>query len=96
MWNIKTIHKRDDGGTVAMELETMDRRFDVNVRSDGCLELHSYQVTEENRHISDTFHTCDLRDFTEVLQSLHEVCREQFGDGSYWKDEPAKTAEFVG
>lgn len=96
MWNIKTIHKRDDGGTVAVELETMDRRFDVNVRWDGCLEIHSYHTTEESRELSDTLHTCDLRGFVEVLQSLDETCREQFGEGSYWTGEAVKTPEVVG
>lgn len=79
-----------------MELESMDRQFDVNVRWDGCLELHAYSVTEENREIHDTFHTCDLRALVEVMQSLEEVCREQFGDQSYWTQELAKTEEVVG
>jgi hypothetical protein len=96
MWNIKTIHKRDEGGTVAIELETMDRRFDVNVRWDGCMELHSYQTTEEGRELSDTLHTCDLRGLVEVLQSLDEICQGQFGEGSYWTEGAAKIAEVVG
>ncbi|MCY9698467.1 hypothetical protein [Paenibacillus alginolyticus] len=75
MWIIKTEHKRDeDGGTVALELET-----------DGCTEIHVYSVTEENRELKDTFHTCDLIGFIDTLQTLDNVCQDYFGEGSYWE-----------
>jgi hypothetical protein len=85
MWIIKTEHTREDGGTVALELESEDGQFDVNVRWDGCMEIHVYSVTEENRELNDTFHTCDLKEFMETLKSLHGVCQEFFGEGSYWE-----------
>lgn len=86
LWIIKSEHKRDeDGGTVALELETEDKRFDVNVRWDGCTEIHVSSVTEENRQLEDVFHTCDLKEFVDVLQTLDSVCQEYFGEGSYWK-----------
>ncbi|TJY43998.1 hypothetical protein E5161_00955 [Cohnella pontilimi] len=89
MWTIKARHVRDaDGGTAALELETEDRRLDVNVRWDGCMELHVYSVTEENRELHDTFHTCDLVGFIEALHSLNEVCRHYFDKGSYWERDP--------
>jgi hypothetical protein len=91
VWVIKTVHKRDmDGGTAALELETEDKRFDVNVRWDGCAEIHVSSVTEENRELLDTFHTCDLRSFIEALQSLDQVCQENFGEGSYWTQKTDK------
>lgn len=94
MWIIKTEHKRDvDGGTAALELETEDKRFDVNIRWDGCAEIHVYSITEENREINDTFHTCDLKGFIDVLQSLNSVCQDYFGEGSYWED--TQDVEFV-
>ncbi|KQX68074.1 hypothetical protein ASD40_24625 [Paenibacillus sp. Root444D2] len=86
LWIIKTEHKRDeDGGTVALELETDDKRLDVNVRWDGCTEIHVYSVTEENRELNDTFHTCDLKGFIDTLQNLDNVCQDYFGEGSYWE-----------
>ncbi|OZB94090.1 hypothetical protein [Paenibacillus sp. XY044] len=86
MWIIKTEHKRDaDGGIAALELETEDKRFDVNIRWDGCAEIHVYSI-EENRDINDTFHTCDLKGIIDVLQSLNNVCKDYFGKGSYWED----------
>ncbi|XEC92965.1 hypothetical protein AB6A23_16430 [Paenibacillus tarimensis] len=88
MWVIKTVHKRDeDGGTAALELETDDQFLDVNVRWDGCTEIQVYSMTEENRELKDTFHTCDLRGFIEALQSLDYVCGEYFREGSYWERE---------
>jgi hypothetical protein len=86
MWIIKTQHKNEDGATVALELESEDGQFDVNVRWDGCMEVHVYSVTEENRELHDTFHTCDVKGFIEKLQSLNGVCAEFFGEGSYWKE----------
>lgn len=83
-WVIKAKHKREDGGTAALELETEDQTFDVNVRWDGCMEIHVYSTTEEDRKLADTFHTCDLNRFIGILQSLQEVCLDYFGDGSYW------------
>ncbi|UUZ86212.1 hypothetical protein LJK88_24060 [Paenibacillus sp. P26] len=86
MWIVKTEHKRDeDGGTVALELETEDKRLDVNVRWDGCAEIHVYSVTEENRELRDTFHTCDLKGMIEELQNLDAICQDFFGEGSYWE-----------
>jgi hypothetical protein len=86
MWVIKSEHKRDeDGGTVALELETKDKQFDVNIRWDGCAEIHVYSVTEEDRMLNDTFHTCDLKEFIAMLQSLDTVCRDFFGQGTYWE-----------
>ncbi len=86
MWRIKSRHVRDaDGGTAALELETEDGLLDVNVRWDGCMEIHVYSVTEENRELNDTFHTCDLKGFIEALTSLDRACRDYFGDGSYWE-----------
>lgn len=93
-WIIKTEHKRDDGGTVALELETEDRQFDVNVRWDGCMEIHVYSTTEENRTLADTFHTCDLNGFIESLQSLSAVCLQYFEEGSYWESEPKDSVTF--
>ncbi|WP_409299860.1 hypothetical protein [Peribacillus sp. SCS-155] len=84
MWIIKTKHQREDGGTAAIELESKDGRFDINARWDGCIEVHVYSVTEENRKLHDTFHTCDLKDFIESLNSLPPVLSEFFEDGSYW------------
>jgi hypothetical protein len=84
MWIIKTKHKGEDGITVALELKSEDGKFDVNVRWDGCMEIHIYSVTEENRELNDTFHTCDLNGFVAKLQSLNGVCAEFFGKGSYW------------
>ncbi|MBJ9987880.1 hypothetical protein [Paenibacillus sp. S28] len=87
MWIIKTEHKRDEnGGIAALELETEDKRFDVNIRWDGCAEIHVYSITEENREINDTFHTCDLKGMIDMLQSLNSVCKDYFGKGSYWED----------
>lgn len=85
-WIIKTEHRREDGGTAALELETEDRMFDVNVRWDGCMEIHVYSKTEENRELKDTFHTCDIRQFIAALQSLQQACGEFFGTGSYWEE----------
>jgi hypothetical protein len=84
MWNIKTRHQREDGGTVALELESEDGKFDVNARWDGCLEIHVFSITEEQRELHDTFHTCDLRGFMENLTSLNHVLADFFGEGSYW------------
>lgn len=86
MWIIKTEHKDADGGIAALELETEDKRFDVNIRWDGCAEIHVYSITEENREINDTFHTCDLKGIIDVLESLNSVCKDYFGKGSYWED----------
>ncbi|MFL0575044.1 hypothetical protein ACH0BK_29170 [Priestia megaterium] len=85
MWVIKTEHRREGGGTVALELESEDGKFDINVRWDGCMEIHVYSITEESRELEDTFHTCDLNGFIEKLQSLNEVCLDYFGEGSYWE-----------
>ncbi|MEB3102883.1 hypothetical protein [Ferviditalea candida] len=86
MWIIKTVHKRDeDGGIAALELETEDKRLDVNVRWDGCTEIHVFSVTEENRELKDVFHTCDLKGFIEALQTLDSACQDYFGEGSYWE-----------
>ncbi|KIL37808.1 hypothetical protein SD70_30500 [Gordoniibacillus kamchatkensis] len=85
-WIIKTKHQREDGGTAALELETEDLMFDVNARWDGCMEIHMYETTEENRELKDTLHTCDIRQLIETLQSLEEACRDFFGTGSYWED----------
>lgn len=94
MWIIKTVHKRDeDGGTTALELESDDNRFDVNIRWDGCMEIHVYSVTEENRDLHDTFHTCDLKGFIESLQTLDAVCQDYFGQGSYWDRNDGENAE---
>jgi hypothetical protein len=94
LWTIKARHVRDlDGETAALELETGDGRIDVNVRWDGCMEIHVYSVTEENRELSDTFHTCDLVGFTEALQSLNEVCRQFFDKGTYWEKDPEEPEE---
>jgi hypothetical protein len=88
LWIIKTEHKRDeDGGTAALELETDDKRLDVNVRWDGCIEIHVYSVTDENRELNDTFHTCDLNGFINALQTLNHVCQDHFGAGSYWEQQ---------
>jgi hypothetical protein len=84
-WIIKTEHQREDGGTVALELETADRMFDVNVRWDGCMEIHLYATTEENRKLKDIVRTCDIRAFIETMQSLDEACGQYFGAGSYWE-----------
>jgi hypothetical protein len=84
-WNIKTKHQREDGGLVALELESMDKTLDVNVRWDGCMEIHIYSVTEENRSIQDTLHTCDIRGLTEIFISLNQVCEEAFGSNGYWE-----------
>ena len=85
MWVIKAEHRREGGGTVALELESEDGKFDVNVRWDGCMEIHVYSITEESRELEDTFHTCDLNGFIEKLQSLNGVCWDYFGEGSYWE-----------
>ncbi|PLR83007.1 hypothetical protein CVD25_10130 [Bacillus canaveralius] len=86
MWVIKTEHKRDHGGTAALELESEDGKWDVNARWDGCMEIHVYSITEENRELKDTFHTCDLNGFIDKLQSLNGVLSEFFGDEeSYWE-----------
>ncbi|WP_199620783.1 hypothetical protein [Paenibacillus alkalitolerans] len=85
LWNIKTKHTREDGGTVALELESADQTFDVNVRWDGCMEIHVYTVTEEDRQLKDTFHTCDIGGFIESLKSLNAVCADYFNEGSYWE-----------
>ncbi|WP_027409757.1 hypothetical protein [Anoxybacteroides tepidamans] len=74
MWIIKTQHKSGDGTTVALELESEDGQFDVNVRWDGYTEVHIYSLTEENRELQDTFHTCDLNELIERLRSLNQVC----------------------
>jgi hypothetical protein len=86
-WNIKTEHKRNDesAGTAAIELESIDRQFDVNVRWDGCMEIHVFHVTEEGREFKDTIHTCDINGLINVLQSLNEQCQVYFGEGSYWE-----------
>jgi hypothetical protein len=94
LWTIKARHVRDaDGGTAALELQTEDNRLNVNVRWDGCMEIHVYSVTEENRELQDTFHTCDLVGFVEALQSLNEVCRNYFNEGSYWERDPDEEYE---
>jgi hypothetical protein len=94
LWTIKARHLRDaDGGTAALELETEDGRLDVNVRWDGCMEIHVYSVSEENRELSDTFHTCDLNGLIETLTSLDQVCRDYFGEGSYWKHDSSDNEE---
>ena len=85
MWVIKTEHKREGGGTAALELESEDGKFDANVRWDGCMEIHVYSITEESRELEATFHTCDLKGFIEKLQSLDGVCADLFDDSSYWK-----------
>ncbi|AJY75454.1 hypothetical protein [Paenibacillus beijingensis] len=86
MWIIKTEHQRnEDGGTVALELESDDKLLDVNVRWDGCMEIHVYSITEENRQLKDTFHTCDIKGFIDALHSLDRVCQDYFGEGSYWE-----------
>jgi hypothetical protein len=84
-WIIKTEHRREGGGTVALELETVNRMFDVNVRWDGCMEIHVYATTEENRELEDIVRTCDIRAFIATLQSLDEACGQYFGAGSYWE-----------
>jgi hypothetical protein len=84
MWVIKTEHKNGDGGTAALELETEDGRFDVNVRWDGCMEIHVYSVTEEDRKLHDTLHTCDLKGLIERMQEIDGICHEFFDEGSYW------------
>jgi hypothetical protein len=94
LWTIKARHVRDaDGGTAALELETADKRLDVDVRWDGCMEIHVYSVTEENRQLSDTFHTCDLKGFIEILSSLDQACQDYFGAGSYWEKDPTNEQE---
>jgi hypothetical protein len=89
-WIVKSEHQRNDGGTVALELETEDGMYDVNVRWDGCMEIHTYMNTEENRELADTFHTCDVIEFMDTLLSLSEACRDYFGSG-YWQ--PRTTIE---
>ena len=51
-----------------LKLESEDGKFDINVRWDGCTEIHIYSITEESLVIEDTFHTCDLNGFIEKLQ----------------------------
>ena len=80
-WNVKTIHKMDDGGVAALELESADGMWDVNIRWDGCAEIHLYTQTEERFELRDSVHTCDLQGFVEALQSLQEACRPFFGGG---------------
>jgi hypothetical protein len=70
MWIIQTEHRREGGETVTIELESEDGKFDVNVRWDGCTEIHVYLITEESRELEDIFHTCDLNGFIEKLQSF--------------------------
>lgn len=95
MWTIKTRHVRDvDGGTAALELQTEDKLLDVNVRWDGCMEIHVYSLTEENRELKDMFHTCDLKAFIEALTSLDQVCQDYFGEGTYWEREPEEEPGF--
>ncbi|WP_052476494.1 hypothetical protein [Cohnella kolymensis] len=89
MWTIKARHVRDvDGGTAALELQTDDRLLDVNVRWDGCMEIHMYSRTEENRELKDMFHTCDLKALIETLTSLDGVCQDYFREGTYWERDP--------
>jgi hypothetical protein len=89
-WNIKSFHRREDGGTTALELESADKQFDVNARWDGCLEMHVFHVTEEGREFKDTIHTCDINGLINVLQSLTNQCKEFFGAGSYWETNDEK------
>ncbi|MFD2614894.1 hypothetical protein [Paenibacillus gansuensis] len=94
MWRIKARHVRDaDGGTAALELESEDGRLDVNVRWDGCMEIHVFSQTEENRELSDTFHTCDLKGFIEAMSSLDQTCRDYFKEGSYWERDTDEAAD---
>lgn len=92
-WNIKTRHQREDGGTVALELESMDQTFDANVRWDGCMEIHVYTVTEEDRQLNDTIHSCDIVGFIERLQSLSMACAHFFDKDSYWGDRRIHTKD---
>ncbi|PZE19572.1 hypothetical protein [Paenibacillus xerothermodurans] len=86
MWVVKTVHRREeDHGVTALELETEDQHLDVNIRWDGCAEIHVYSVTEEDRELRDTFHTCDLKAFIRSLQMLDTACQDYFGEGSYWQ-----------
>jgi hypothetical protein len=94
MWTIMAKHVRDaNGGTVALELQTKDKLLDVNVRWDGCMEIHVYSLTEENRELKDMFHTCDLKGFIEALSSLDQVCQDYFSEGSYWEGHPNEERE---
>ncbi|PLT30452.1 hypothetical protein [Peribacillus deserti] len=82
MWKVKYKHNRADGGIAAVELESEDGRMDVNARWDGCMEIHLYTVTEENRELKDTIHTCDLRGLIESLGSLDSVIRDYFEENN--------------
>ncbi|MFD2974065.1 hypothetical protein [Peribacillus deserti] len=75
---MKYVHKREDGGIAAIELESEDGKMDVNARWDGCMEIHLFSVTEENRKLMDIIHTCDLKGLIGNLQSLDSVCTEFF------------------
>jgi hypothetical protein len=45
MWVIKTEDRRECGGTVELDLESEDGKFDVNVKWDGYMEIHVYSLS---------------------------------------------------
>ncbi|WP_018132321.1 hypothetical protein [Effusibacillus pohliae] len=93
MWIVKQQHKRDDGESVAIELEHSDGWMDANVRWDGCMEIHLRTKTEEGHGMTGTVHTCDIDGLIEKLQQVKQISQEYFDFKGYWQRHTTDEAE---
>lgn len=70
-FDIKKIHKTDDGTPVVIELKDKDEELTISTKWDGCIDLN---------YNDDYIHICNVEDFISKLQEVIKISEEHFED----------------